>query len=105
MNECEKVIQELAKMNETIRKIDMSITGDPERGSLGMKQHFETLNSAFYSHLETDKQEFERIQEYQQKIDGKISKLMGWIAGMSATVVFICPILVWFINKLFFSGQ
>lgn len=81
-----EIMDKLDAMDSKLSRVDLSITGDPERGVLGMKQHVQKLQVDFHDHTISDAQQFVKLE-----------KIKGWLAGalfvataaVSGVVIFV----------------
>lgn len=89
MEHFELIMEKLEKMDAKVTSIDLSITGDPLRGMLGMKQHVETLKTDFHDHVRTDADQF-------KKMDG----VRSWIAGAVFVAAGVVSVVVFVVNKI-----
>ena len=107
MEQVEQVLKKLELMNskidglgDTVKAIDLSITGDTKRGVIGIKQHIESMQKDLHTHVKEDEAMFAILTDANTKTVEKFSRVKAWIAGASFVIVSLTSVAVFVINIL-----
>ena len=81
------IMGKLENMEKYVLKIDASITGDPQRGVIGITQHIETLHKNYHEHAKDDDARFEKLDKITEGVKEEISGFKKYWAGAAFVVV------------------
>lgn len=98
MEQLNLILQKLDALDGKVTAIDLSITGDPRRGVVGVKQHIEHIQQNFHDHSNDDKIQFAGIRNEQVVTNKKFDNVKSWIAGASFVAATLTSVVVLIVN-------